>query len=196
MKGSILDFSIQTNTGIISGDDSNRYHFIGSEWKESVAPVRGMKVDFDIDAEGKAVAVYKAIGTSNTVTFSPTSNVDKQESDYNFIDWTLKGFKNFAVFDGRARRKEFWFLNLANIICGFFSAILDLIFGTDILFGVITLLIFFIPILAASSRRLHDINRSGWWYLISLTGIGLILLIIWWAQEGETSSNQYGEPAK
>ena len=44
------------------------------------------------------------------------------------------------------------------------------------------------------ARRLHDTNRSGWWYLMSLTIIGIIPLIIWWAQSGDSHNNQYGEP--
>lgn len=47
MKGSILEFSIQTNEGLISGDDNQRYQFTGSEWRASEAPTRGMRVDFE-----------------------------------------------------------------------------------------------------------------------------------------------------
>ncbi|MFW2125039.1 DUF805 domain-containing protein, partial [Acinetobacter ursingii] len=54
MKGIILDFSIQTNSGIISGEDQKRYSFIGSEWKESSPPQRGLKIDFDLDTTGQA----------------------------------------------------------------------------------------------------------------------------------------------
>lgn len=74
--------------------------------------------------------------------------------------------------------------------------VLDAVLETEVIFYGITTLALVIPFLAVSARRLHDINRSGWWYLISLTGIGIILLIIWWAKEGETQSNLYGEPAK
>lgn len=54
MKGRILDFSVQTNTGIITGEDHKCYSFVGSEWKETQAPVRGYEVDFEINAEGQA----------------------------------------------------------------------------------------------------------------------------------------------
>lgn len=49
MKGSFLDFNIQNNQGLISGDDGHRYVFSGSEWKESIAPVKGQRVDFEIN---------------------------------------------------------------------------------------------------------------------------------------------------
>ena len=66
MKGKILDFSIQTNTGIITGEDHKRYSFVGSEWKETQAPVRGYEVDFEINAEGQATGVYLEIAANST----------------------------------------------------------------------------------------------------------------------------------
>ncbi len=62
MKGHILDFSIQSNSGLISGDDGKRYSFVGSEWKESNAPMRGMAVDFE-PQKGEAKGVYRVAGT-------------------------------------------------------------------------------------------------------------------------------------
>ena len=47
MKGYILDYTVQTNSGIISGDDNQRYNFRGADWKETEPPRRGMRVDFD-----------------------------------------------------------------------------------------------------------------------------------------------------
>ena len=46
MKGYILDYTVQTNSGIISGDDNQRYNFRGADWKEAALPRRGMRVDF------------------------------------------------------------------------------------------------------------------------------------------------------
>lgn len=63
MKGKILDFSIQTNSGVISGADGERYTFSGTEWKEDTPPVRGLSVDFV--AEGnEAKSVYRALGSA------------------------------------------------------------------------------------------------------------------------------------
>ena len=59
MKGTLLDFSIQTNEGMITGQDNNRYKFAGAEWKENVSPSRGQQVDFDISESGKAVGIYR-----------------------------------------------------------------------------------------------------------------------------------------
>jgi hypothetical protein len=68
MQGKILDFSVQTNSGIISGDDQQRYSFVGSEWKEQQLPKRGMSVDFDVNTDGHATAIYAALASPNTST--------------------------------------------------------------------------------------------------------------------------------
>ncbi len=60
MNEQVLDYSFQTNSGTISGDDGNRYDFAGAEWKEPDAPAPGMRVDFD--AEGNnAIGIYVAL---------------------------------------------------------------------------------------------------------------------------------------
>lgn len=58
MKGQVLDFSVQTNAGIISGDDQKRYHFNGAEWQDQRIPARGISVDFDVDGSGNATSIY------------------------------------------------------------------------------------------------------------------------------------------
>ena len=63
MNGQVLDYTTQTNSGIISGDDGSRYNFIGSEWKETVNPSRGMRVDFESQGDN-AVSIYRLVGAS------------------------------------------------------------------------------------------------------------------------------------
>lgn len=58
MQGQILDYSIQNNSGIISGDDQQRYHFSGTDWRGNFAPLRGQRVDFELSAIGQASNVY------------------------------------------------------------------------------------------------------------------------------------------
>ena len=65
-------------------------------------------------------------------------------------------------------------------------------FILNIIFSIITTL----PGIAVGARRLHDINRTGWWQLITLTVIGVILLIIWWATIGESKKNPHGPSIK
>ena len=68
MKGQILDFSIQTNTGYISGDDGKRYTFSGQEWKDSVSPFKGMTVDFDTNYHNEAISIFVLRSNTNPVT--------------------------------------------------------------------------------------------------------------------------------
>lgn len=63
MKGQILDFSVQSGLGTISGNDGKRYSFKGSEWKGNTTPLRGMSVDFEMDGT-QAKAVYVAVGAA------------------------------------------------------------------------------------------------------------------------------------
>ena len=113
------------------------------------------------------------------------------------IDWFVKCLKNYANFTGRARRKEYWFFALVQFILLVIAQIIDVILSTDFIFYMIAALALFIPSLAAAVRRLHDIGRSGWWFLIALIPlIGTILLIVWLATETKQETNQWGQPAK
>ena len=67
MQGTILDYAIQTNIGVISGDDQQRYNFSGSEWQGQRAPTRGDRVDFNIDAQGNATQIYVAINHNSPI---------------------------------------------------------------------------------------------------------------------------------
>ena len=202
MKGNILDFSIQTNTGIISGDDQNRYNFTGAEWRGQRPPTRGDRVDFDVDNTGNAIQIFTALGHSNPVQnlssqLDKLSDQNKAKEQFNMLDWFVKCLKNYANFSGRARRKEYWFFTLVQFIILVITQIIDAILSTDFVFYAIAALVLFIPSLSAAVRRLHDTGRSGWWFLIALIPlIGTILLIIWLATETKPENNQWGQPAK
>ena len=96
MQGKILDFSIQTNSGIISGDDQKRYPFAGSEWKEQQLPKRGMSVDFDVNEQEQAVGVYAALASASSNIISQFQ--EKTEEQYSAFDWFLKCMKNYLNF--------------------------------------------------------------------------------------------------
>ncbi len=63
MRGNVIDFTIQQNSGVISGDDGNRYQFEGSAWRDSAPPARGVKVDFQVSGTN-AIDIYRALGTT------------------------------------------------------------------------------------------------------------------------------------
>lgn len=194
MKGTILDFSIQHGSGVISAENGNRYEFLGQQWNEKAAPRKGMYVDFAIEpTTGQAISIYLV----KEVQGSFFSNKIDSEHNYNIIDWTKKCFENYINFSGRARRKEFWFFYLATVIVAILAQIIDSIIRSNV--GVVNLLwnlATFIPVFAAGARRLHDIGRSGWWQLLILTVIGIIPLVIFWATDTKQENNEWGKPAK
>lgn len=93
-------------------------------------------------------------------------------------------FNKFANFEGRARRSEYWwfilFVNIVSMVtCGIAS------------------IVFLVPVIAVTARRLHDIGRSGWWQLISCVPlVGAILLLIWTVQDSDPGTNEYGPNPK
>ncbi|MBC8944435.1 MULTISPECIES: DUF805 domain-containing protein [Xenorhabdus] len=115
------------------------------------------------------------------------------------MNWYFQVFKNYAVFSGRARRKEYWMFYLFNIIIFFAICILGAILSDTIGFIVMMLiyaLVAFIPSLAVTVRRLHDTNRSGWWFLLTFVPIAGIAVFIFTLLEGTEGSNDYGADPK
>jgi len=112
-------------------------------------------------------------------------------------------FKHYSNFNGRARRSEFWWFELFLLIVTLVALFFD--YGFDFyldnarewgVFDTFSTIILFLPALAVGARRLHDIGRSGWWQLLYLTVIGIILLIVWWTTDGTKKNNKFGKPIK
>jgi len=119
------------------------------------------------------------------------------------MSWYLMVIKNYAGFSGRARRKEYWMFYLMNCIIvvalAILLSILTVITGAMGFMAIYYLyaLFIFLPALAVTIRRLHDIGKSGWWYLIVFIPlIGVIWLIVLLATEGNAGENQYGPDPK
>lgn len=103
--------------------------------------------------------------------------------------------QNYANFNGRASRPEFWYFVLAIVIATVFASIIDdYALGEPVLESIVTLGTI-IPFLAVGARRLHDTDRSGWWLLIHVIPlIGSIVLIVWWVFVGSPGPNHFGPP--
>lgn len=118
------------------------------------------------------------------------------------MHWYLKAFRQYADFSGRARRKEYWMFVLFFLIFYAAGGILDALAGTVQATGVpvIALLVVlghFVPALAVAWRRLHDTDRSGGWYFISLVPlVGSIILLVFLATEGNRWANRFGPDPK
>ena len=113
------------------------------------------------------------------------------------MNWYLEVLKKYAVFSGRARRKEFWMFFLFNLIITFVLGFIEVLVGGPGIVGTLYGLALLIPSIAVSVRRLHDINHSGWWLLIGLIPlIGAIVLLVFMVQDGKPGKNQYGANPK
>nr|WP_320119882.1 DUF805 domain-containing protein [uncultured Marinifilum sp.] len=113
------------------------------------------------------------------------------------MNWYLEVLKKYAVFNGRARRKEYWMFFLFNIIFGIAASLLDTLIGTAPVINSIYGLAILIPGIAVSVRRLHDTGRSGWFLLLGLIPfVGAIILLVFFATDGDTSDNEYGANPK
>ena len=117
------------------------------------------------------------------------------------IDYYKSVLKNYANFDGRARRSEYWYYTLMNVIIvitleillgvgAMVSSVLAIIVGLLLIVYAIGTLV---PSISVMVRRLHDIGKSGWWYFIALIPLaGPIWLIVLLATDSQPGSNEYG----
>ncbi|MGB8455486.1 MAG: DUF805 domain-containing protein, partial [Anaerocolumna sp.] len=118
------------------------------------------------------------------------------------MKWYFKVLKNFALFSGRARRKEYWMFVLTDIITSIVLMIIETMFYADVI-GYVTenemmilvpiyYLITFLPRMAVSVRRLHDINKSGWRLLWMVVPLGALVLLVDFSKKGNMGINDYG----
>ncbi|MCH2479651.1 MAG: DUF805 domain-containing protein [Flavobacteriales bacterium] len=119
------------------------------------------------------------------------------------MEWYIKVIKSYSDFNGRARRKEYWMFTLWNFIFALLAVLLDYSFGIVyplVGYGPLYIayaLFVLVPGIAVAVRRLHDIGKSGWMYLVAFIPIaGFILLLILFIKEGDQGNNAYGEDPK
>ena len=117
--------------------------------------------------------------------------------------WVLKSLKDFIKFNGRSCRTESRYFLIFNIMIGVTAGLIDMIMGftIEIIPGIPTPIlseiargILILPNASLIIRRLHDINKSGWWMLLFFTIVGLIPMFYWlYFKEGNQSENNYGK---
>lgn len=114
------------------------------------------------------------------------------------IDWYLKVVRdNYANFSGRARRSEYWYFVLCNMLITLFLFILMFVTSYALYLLIIYSIGIIIPSIAVVVRRLHDIGKSGAYYFVSfIPVIGTIWLLVLLCTDGDNGSNQYGEDPK
>ena len=114
----------------------------------------------------------------------------------NFADAVKSGFQNYVTFSSRAARSQYWYWALFCILVGIGSVVIDAaLFSQSYMRPVnaIAELVLFLPTLAVSIRRLHDLDHSGWWFLlIFIPLIGGIWLLVWFCMRGTVGPNRFG----
>ena len=119
------------------------------------------------------------------------------------MNWYIEVLKKYAVFSGRARRKEYWFFALFNVIIIIALTLIDVSAGLydvvadiGLLSGLYSLAVF-VPSIAVSVRRLDDTDRTGWWLLIAFIPlIGAIVLLVFVLLDSTPGDNRYGPNPK
>ena len=123
------------------------------------------------------------------------------------MNWWLIAIKKYAEFSGRARRTEYWMFYLFSVIFSIVAIILDIVLGTVLeelgivgVFGIVYSLFalaIFLPSLAVTVRRLHDVGKSGWWFFISFVPfIGGLWFFILSVTDSQANENEYGANPK
>jgi uncharacterized membrane protein YhaH (DUF805 family) len=119
------------------------------------------------------------------------------------MNWYIEVLKKYAVFGERARRREYWYFCLFNLLICVALAAVDYLTGTyspkagtGLLGGIYGLAVL-MPSIAVVFRRLHDANRSGWWlWILLIPIIGALVLLIFLASDSAPEENQYGPSPK
>jgi len=127
------------------------------------------------------------------------------------MDWMLMPLRRYAEFSGRSRRKEYWMFALLNVLIALFVGLVTLVMAVSVssesaMMVVVTpvlilwfllSLVFIIPGLAVTIRRLHDIDKSGWTILLALIPlVGPIVLLVFYCTEGTPGPNRFGPDPK
>ena len=99
-------------------------------------------------------------------------------------------FSKFLDVQGRAAKSEYWWFYLFTVLVGWGAMLID---PTQILASIVNVALL-IPVVTAGTRRLHDVNRSGWWQLLVISLIGLIPLLYWTCSKGDEQANRFGAP--
>jgi uncharacterized membrane protein YhaH (DUF805 family) len=113
-----------------------------------------------------------------------------------FSDAVSTCLRKYATFSGRARRSEYWWFTLANVLAAIVATVVDQILGTSVISLLVSLGLL-LPSLAVAVRRLHDTDRTGWWCFIALVPlVGAVVLLVFDCLDSTPRDNRYGRSTK
>ncbi|WP_313522954.1 DUF805 domain-containing protein [Shinella sp.] len=108
----------------------------------------------------------------------------------------IAAMRRYFDFKGRATRTEFWMFTLVVFIGGIVALILDAALGNGQsgppFITAIWIIPHYIPALAVAVRRLHDLDRTGWWVLIGIIPLGALVLLVFYCQPSTPGANRFG----
>jgi len=113
----------------------------------------------------------------------------------NFTQAISSGFQNYINFTGRAARSEYWFWTLFTVLVSIVASLIDLGLFRSFDFSPLSTIVSLgtlLPSVAVGVRRLHDLDRTGWWLLLVITVIGAIVLLVWFCMRGTAAPNRFG----
>lgn len=110
------------------------------------------------------------------------------------VESVTAALRGYATFSGRSRRSEYWWFFLATLVVYLVCAVLDGVVGSTV-FTLLAFLALVVPTVAVTVRRLHDVGRSGAWWLLAFAPFGGIVLLVWMLTDSKPS-NQFGPSPK
>ena len=113
------------------------------------------------------------------------------------MEWYLKVLKNYAGFEGRAQRKEYWMFILINMVISIILSVIERMADIGTIISGLYSLAVLLPTIAVTARRLHDTGRSGWMQLIGLIPlVGWIIVLVFVCQDSQQGDNRFGSNPK
>ena len=109
----------------------------------------------------------------------------------NFSQAISSAFSNYVNFSDRACRSEYWYWFLCVVLGQLVALIVDSVIGIQLTIGIFSLVVL-LPGIAVGVRRLHDLDRSGWWLLLGFVPLVGIILIVWFCMRGTPGPNRFG----
>lgn len=202
MRGEVLHYDDGQGLGFISGDDGGRYAFARSDLRQMTPVRRAMRVDFRTDG-GRAREIFRVPGQNGSAAAAIGREAPRGPATTGA--WTFfreAVTRRYVDFTGRARRKEYWSFVLFALIgvvvaaaTGFTldSASMDGFPTLTFALPALALAVLFIPGVALTVRRQHDIGLSGWFILLGLIpSLGSLIVLVFALIPSQKHDNKWG----